>query len=331
MESALYGIEEEIYLVQSGKPSLESFYYLASLLWKKGFFNYAHTAANLSHVSDIKTGIMGGIEVSTGICESAAKSVEALSGRRRELAECIDSGLIVPMGSLIDTKAPTKTCGMHIHIGGIKPVDRIYVNLARFLPLLMLLTASSPFAGGIRFGNSYRCGNCPFIGPLNGNRFYRFQDIIISRRLKTIEIRIFDTVWDINRINKLLEIIESIVKVSKNMGFDSQQYRAAREEAVTKGYGPKTKELFKELNVFSNCDEDLFKNTPSDFICDYVKSNGRDAAYSALDNCYRTGVFKQSKTDGCAPNPLKIGIGLAGYYFPKIPYSVWKTCRELGI
>lgn len=331
MESAQYGIEEEVYLVHRGKPSLESFYCLASLLWKKGFFNYAHTAVNLSHASDIKTGIMGGIEVSTEICGDAASAAGALARRRGELSEAADSGLIIPMGSLADIEAPTKTCGMHIHVGGLDSIDRAYTNIARFLPLLMLLTASSPCVNGRRYGNSYRAGKCPFIGPLNGNRLDRFQDIIVSRRLKTIEIRIFDTVWDMDRIKILMEILDKIVKIDKRLDYNPAFYREAREESVSSGYGERTAELYRELNGFFSCREELFKDTPSDFIYDYIKANGRDAAYSALDNCYRNRVFEPASTDGQAPSPFKIGIGLAGYFVPKIPYSVWKTCRELGV
>ncbi len=331
MGTVQYGIEEEVYLVQRGKPSLESFYCLASLLWKKGFFNYAHTAVNLSHASDIKTGIMGGIEVSTEICGDALSAVEALLKRREALSEASSSGLIIPLGSLADIEAPTKTCGMHIHVGGLYSIDKVYTNIARFLPLLMLLTASSPCVNGVRYGNSYRAGNCPFIGPLNGNRLDRFQDIIISRRLKTIEIRIFDTVWDIQRIKTLMEILDEIVKMENKLEYDPVFYRAAREESASLGYGERTQELYKELSGVYSCSEELFKSTPADFIYEYIKTNGRDRAYSALDNCYRNRIFEPGKTDGHMPNPLKIGIGLAGYYIPKIPYSVWKTCRELGV
>ena len=331
MGTVQFGIEEEVYLVQRGKPSLESFYCLASLLWKKGFFNYAHTAINLSHASDIKTGIMGGIEVSTEVCGDADSAVEALSRRRKELSEAASSGLIIPMGSLADIDAPTKTCGMHIHIGGLDSVERVYYNIAHFLPLLMLLTASSPCVNGGRYGNSYRAENCPFIGPLNGNRLDRFQDIIVSRRLKTIEIRVFDTVWDMERIRTLMGILDRIVKIDDELDYDPAFYRAARKEAALAGYGDKTGRLYRELSGVCECSEDLFRNTPADFIYDYMETNGRDRAYSALDGCYRNNLFEPVNTDGHVPNLLKIGIGLAGYYIPKIPYSVWKTCRELGV
>ncbi len=331
MESVQYGIEEEVYLVQRGKPSLESFYCLASLLWKKGFFNYCHTAANLAHASDIRTGVMGAIEVSTEVCGGIYQALEALKRRRGDLAGCAGSGLIVPMGSLADAGAPTKTCGMHVHIGGDVSIDRVYFNLAYFLPLLMLVTASSPFVNGKRRGISYRVGNCPFIGPLNGNRMYRFQDLILSRRLKTLEIRIFDSVWDMARIRRLMELIDAVVNIKSCFDYDPEFYARARTEASGAGYGEITREIYLNLSKHVDCEEKLFSDTPSDFIYDYIKFNGKDAAYSALDNCYRTGVFAPANADGRMPNPLKIGIGLAGYYVPKLPYSIWKTCRELGV
>lgn len=327
-----YGIEEEVFILQREKPSLESLYYLASLLWKDGYFNYFHTAHNFSHLSDLSSGLMGGVEVSTEICYDVDSLLEALIARRRQLAD-VSSGLIVPVGHLFDGNSPTRTCGMHIHVGNLADMDRAYHNLAHFLPLLLLITASSPCVDGTYFGSSYRIHSCPFIGPLTGDRWYRFQDIILSRRLKTLEVRVFDPVWDISRIRKLMEIVQTIVELpeKEEMQFDFSFYGLARREAATVGYGEFTGRLFNQLREFCDVSEDLFKMTPSDMMHDYYRENGQQATFSALDNAYRSGVFEPANSDGNRPSAVKIAAGIVGYFVPKLPYTFWKTCRELGL
>ncbi len=324
-----YGIEEEVFIVQGGKPSLESLFYLASLLRSRGYFNYFHTASNFSHLSDLHTGLMAGVEVSTEVCHDINSLMEALLQRRRELAD-VSTGLIIPVGHLFDGDSPTKTCGMHIHIGGLADVKKRYHNLAHFLPLLSLLTANSPYMNGKYFGCSYRIHSCPFIGSLRDDPWYRFQDMIISRRLKTLELRIFDPVWDMFRIRKLLEIIEEIIQIEEDISVDPSFYKSARMEAATSGYGKFTGELFDRLEQFCDISEDLFKVTPSDVVNGFYRENGEKATFSALDNAYRNGIFEPSGSDGHQPSITKIGIGFVGYFLPRLPYIAWKACREIG-
>ncbi|MCD5401546.1 hypothetical protein LR013_02990, partial [candidate division NPL-UPA2 bacterium] len=193
-----YGIEEEVFVVEPVRPSLKSLYYLSQLLWRRPGFNYFHTAPNLAHFPDIKTGIMAGIELATGIRPDIRSLQQELIQRRQELAS-VCQGLILPLGHLLDHKSSSRTCALHIHIGNPPHRGKAYLNLAHFLPLLSLLTINSPCAGSRYFGQSYRIFRSPFIGPLKQDPWYRFQDIIISRRLKTIEIRIFDSTWDLER------------------------------------------------------------------------------------------------------------------------------------
>jgi hypothetical protein len=324
-----YGIEEEVFIVQGEKASLESLYYLASLLKKRSYFNYFHTASNFSHSHDLRTGLMGGVEISTEVCHDIDSLMEALMRRRRELAN-VSSGLIVPVGHLFDEDCPTKTCGMHIHIGSLRDIKKAYRNLAHFLPLLSLLTANSPFMNGEHFGCSYRMHSSPFIGPLRDDPWYRFQDIIISRRLRTLEMRVFDPVWDVFRIRKLLEIVEEIIQIKHDVSFEPSFYISARREAATSGYGKFTKELFNGLREFCDVEEDLFDVTPSDILSDYYRKNGQKATFSALNNGYRNGIFEAVDSPEHQPSIMKIGLGFIGYFIPRLPYTVWKTCREIG-
>ncbi len=323
-----YGIEEEVFILQGGRPSLESLFYLASLLRSRGYFNYFHTASNFSHSLDLHTGLMAGIEISTEVCHDINSLMEALLRRRRELGD-VSSGLIVPVGHLFDEDCPSKTCGMHVHIGGLSDIRKAYRNLAHFLPLLSLVTANSPYMSGEYFGCSYRIHSCPFIGPLRDDPWYRFQDIIISRRLRTLEMRIFDPVWDASRIRKLLEVIEKIIEIRDDISLDRSFYISARIEAATSGSGKFTGELFNQLKEFCDIEEDLFEVTPSDMVKDFYSGNGQKATFSALDNAYRNGRFEPVDSPEKEPSIAKIGIGFIGYFLPRLPYTVWKVCREI--
>lgn len=324
-----YGIEEEVFVVEPVRPSLKSLYYLSQLLWRRPGFNYFHTAPNLAHLPDIKTGIMAGIEIATGIAPDIHSLRQELIQRRQELAE-VCQGLILPLGHLLDHKSPSRTCALHIHIGNSPHRSRAYLNLAHFLPLLSLLTINSPCAGGRYFGQSYRIFQSPFIGPLREDCRYRFQDIIISRRLRTIEIRIFDSTWDLERIGVLLEAIDRIVNLEEELKFDANLYRRRRGRIATIGYDDYTKNLHYQLNEFYPLSEELFQETASDRVHYCYQKNGLLMTYTALDNAYRTGVFEPREAPDCSRRLLPILAGVAGYYLPRLPYILWKTWREIG-
>lgn len=324
-----YGIEEEVFVVEPLRPSLKSLYYLQQLLWQRPGFNYFHTAPNLAHLPDTKTGIMSGIELATGISPDIRSLKQELIRRRQELGQVCE-GLILPLGHLLNYKSPSRTCALHIHIGNSPYRSRAYLNLAYFLPLLALFTVNSPCAGGRYFGQSYRIFQSPFIGPLKEDPWYRFQDIIISRRLKTIEIRIFDSTWDLERLGVLLEAIDRIVNFKEELKFDARLYRRRRGKIATGGYDDYTKNLYRQLNEFYPLSEKFFLDTASDRVYHCYQKNGLLMTYTALDNAYRTGVFEPREAPDCPRGLLPILAGVAGYYIPRLPYTLWKVWREIG-
>ncbi|HHY46880.1 MAG TPA: hypothetical protein GX506_06220 [Firmicutes bacterium] len=325
----LMGLEEEVFVTEPVLPSLSSLYYLARLLWRNPAYYYTHSASNFARGRDLRQAVMSGIEVSTGVHSSVDSLMEDLSARRRELASVTD-GLILPIGHLFDLEAPTNTCGLHIHIGPVpeRETERIYSNLAHFLPLLALLTVSSPLARGRYFGQSFRIAKSYAIGPLRKeDKRYRFQDMIISRRLGTIELRIFDPVWDLERIRVLIKCIEAILRTDRRFDWNEDSYRHCRRVAAEAGYngnGPgherdaahasdrdpgqqhdpgrapdqdmiMLSSLYSELSEFCDVDERLFRHTASDELYEFWKAHGTLKTYIAIDNAYRNGVFGLDK------------------------------------
>ncbi|NPV52656.1 MAG: hypothetical protein HPY71_03935 [Firmicutes bacterium] len=347
-EYILLGLEEEVFVAEPVLPSLGSLYYLARLLWRNPSYYYTHSASNFARGRDLRQAVMSGIEVSTGVHSSVCALIEDLAARRRELASVCD-GLILPIGHLFDLEAPTNTCGLHIHVGPVpdQERERIYSNLAHFLPLLALLTASSPLARGRYFGQSFRIAKSYAIGPLRkGNEQYRFQDMIVSKRLGTIELRIFDPVWDLERARALLRCIVAILKTGRQFTWNEDSYRHFRETAAQMGYsgygsGERLlySKLYSELRELCEVDESLFRRTASDELYECWKKHGTLKTYLAVDNAYRNGIFSPEieipaeavhriTAQSLGKWAFRAASGLLFYYVVKLPYIVMKGLRE---
>jgi hypothetical protein len=150
----------------------------------------------------------------------------------------------------------------------------VYANLAHFLPLLILLSASSPYAGGRYFGQSYRVAASFAIGALHDDPYYRFQDLILSRRLGTIEIRACDPIWDLERLRVLLEAVQAIAQLPTARPIDRARYAALRHQAACVGYTPDLQALHRELSTVYEIPEALLQETVSDALHGYLKRFG---------------------------------------------------------
>ncbi len=330
-ESIRFGLEEEVFLIEERNPSLQSLFYLAKLMKKDPSFYYFHSASNFSRGRDVLKCLMSGVEISTKTVSSSQELIEDLKKRRQDLIEaCNNDCLIIPLGSLLHLDAPTLTCALQIHLSGLSNIKRAYWNLAYFLPLLMLLTINSPGCNGSYFGQSYRIFNSFAIGPVSENPWHRFQDIIISRRLKTIEIRVFDPCWDLAKIALLLEIISAVALVEEKLPFETTSYRLRREKVTLYGYCKEVEPLYRKLSAVFPVERSYFTHTPADEVWHFYEKHGLETTYTTLDNAYRSGQFKKA-----APKSFKTSVwrkiaGLSGYYIPKIPYNIWKFGREHG-
>lgn len=361
----LLGLEEEVFITEPTLPSVASLWHLARLFWSRPSYYYTHSASNFARGKDLGQGIMSGVEISTGIHSTPDDLVRDLAARRRELAE-VSGGLVVATGHLFDIDAPTNTCGMHIHVGPVDGADleRVYSNLARFLPLLSLLTASSPLRRGQRFGQSYRMARSYAIGPLRkDDKKYRFQDMIVSKRLGTIELRIFDPVWDLERVRVLAACIQAVAAVSgsaRRFSWDERSYAEERHLAATQGYAGSLRRRYAELREIVDVPEELFARTVSDELYECWRRHGTLVTYVALDRAYRHGTFDpewgaaamvgrssvrtvvagEATAGGAGARLSQTGAfrvvlgslrGLAGfvcYYVPKLPYIIVKGLKE---
>jgi len=321
------GIEEEVFVTEPIKPSLNSLYYLGKLFWHNPSFYYKRSSSNFARGKDIKEGLMSGVEITTDVHNNIESLIEDFQLRRKELCKYCE-GLIIPMGHLITYDTPTNVCALQIHLGNLINKKNTYYNIAYFLPLLLLLTASSPLVKGNYFGYSYRIASGYAIGVPDKEPSYRFQDIIFSKRLGTIEVKIFDPWWDLERIKLIVKALLKIAQIKKSLLFNLEDYKRLRDIAVTKGYAPEIKHLYQELSKYYFIPESYFQKPPADEIMDLYKKYGILGTYSALDNAYRYGIMKPRKVKKFKKNPLKVTAGFLGYFIPRIPYRLWKYWRD---
>lgn len=322
-----FGIEEEVFVTEPEKPTLKSLYYLAKVLWKDPRFYYTHTASNFSRGKDISSGLMSGIEIATGVHSDIDELFNEFIKLRRELSSAC-SGLIVPLGHLLTGNTTTKTCALHVHIGNIDHPEKAYANLVRYLPVLSLALANAPSVNGEYFGKSFRMMNSFAIGDLTGDPYDRMQDIIFSKRLGTIEIRVFDPVSDISRIKEVIKAVRAIITANLDHPLDIKAYNRLREIVATKGIDTEIINLFEELQEIYSFPMHLIEATESDQTWEIYKNKGLVECYKQLDSVYRQANRRPGSFENPLANMYYSTLGFLGYYLPKAPYIIWKYLKE---
>ena len=113
--------------------------------------------------------------------------------------------------------------------------------------MLPLFTINSPMAASEYFGQSYRMANSWAIGPVGDDWKVRFQDIILSKRLGTVELRVFDPCWDMNRIRWLLRVVKAISELDVALDPAIDRYNSLRDNICRDGLIDEVDDLVEEL------------------------------------------------------------------------------------
>lgn len=322
------GLEEEVFVCEPEAPSLASLSYLARLTWSDPRRHFARTASNFARGADLPQGLMSCVEISTGVHDDPESLVDDIEQRRGELARAVGSrGLIVPLGHLIQNDAPTNVAALQFHVG-TPDRDRAYRNLAYALPLLALLSADSPGACGKRFGQSYRMAKGFAVGPLTDDPTQRFQDLIVSKRLGTIEVRVLDPVWDLARVRVLARAVRDIASLDSDLPFDRAAYNALRDRVAREGWIAELEPVWERVSQVADVPRGLMTRTAADEVWDLYERVGLVPTYSALDNAWRGGPLEVRDVPPMHASVLRAAAGLAGYYVPKFPYVTWKYLKE---
>ncbi|AFZ69231.1 hypothetical protein [Deinococcus peraridilitoris] len=319
------GLEEEVFVLYQGRPSTASLLDLAVLLWRDPRRNFSKTASNFTRRLP---NLMSTVEFATDVHGSPAALLAETMARRAELAAVARTGLLVPVGMLPDEN-PYNTAGLHLHLGvEAGQLQRAYTNIARFLPVLTLASASSPWRGRERFGHSYRLQASFALGPLQRDPLHRFQDLIITRRLGTIELRALDPIWNPERLHAIVDAAWRLAALRRELPFDSATYNALRRRFPREGLTPELRELALELADLTGFDLKWLEETEAERLAELAEQEGFETVWRCLDGAYRTGTFGPSTTLDTRPAKWRGAAGLALYYAPKLPYMALKGWRE---
>jgi len=186
------------------------------------------------------------VAVSAAVPLALAEPVVSDNDRYRDMAETF--GQVARRGT---------TCGMHVHVAieseeeGVRCLDRI----APWLPVLLAMSANSPFAEGSDTGyaswRTQQWSNWPSAGPteaFGSVAGYRracarmiesgaardtgmlYFDARLSEGQPTLEVRILDAVTDPEDIGLLTALVRALVESAVGAGWPEHQPRWRAEE-----------------------------------------------------------------------------------------------------
>lgn len=323
------GLEEEFFALEAGRdrPTLQSMDYLRRFAWSSPSRHMTHSASNFAKGEDRRECFMGSIELSTGKHSYVPSLTADLIERRTAFAKAARTALIVPTGTLYQLKSPTNTASSHIHVG--VPSEerlRVYGNLAYFTPVFATAAANSPYEGGSRFGLSSRMAGEGLLGSLREDCEYRFQDLILSKRLGTIEMRIFDPIPEIERLATIMTAIQAVAAWPGTIPLDRDDYNRVRPAWTKEGLNSEVERRLQELQEIVTFPRELLESNLSDKMAQVAEKQSIEAAYAELDRIWRepTGV----RADPKAFSVLKAAAGLTLFYGLRLPFVAYKGWLE---
>lgn len=323
------GVEEEVFVLEKGRltPTLQSLDYLRRLLWKNPKRYIQHSASNFAKGEERKECFMGSIEMATGVHEEIEHLLGDLMERRTEFASAARGGMIVPVGALFTLESPTNTAATHVHVGvPDSERGRVYENLAYFAPVLAVAAANSPWSAGKEFGLSYRMAQPGCLGPLREDREYRFQDVIVSKRLGTIEMRVFDPMPEIYRLREILDAVTAIAAWPLAFPFDRDVYNEQRQTWTIQGLTPYVEARWEELRSLYPFPKELLVEPLTNRMRRLVEEESIEAAYREAERLWLEGT--DVAPEHRPHSRLRTVTGLAGYYAVRLPFMAYKGYKE---
>ena len=302
------------------------------LLWQDPGRNWAATATNFRRGAAARREPMSSVEISTGVELSAATLFTAALSRRAALARAFPAGQLIALGALPGSDR-YHTAGLHVHVGVPESErERVYGNLAYFLPVLTLASASSPYFGAGSQGPLSRVAASFALGALGPDPHERFQDLIVTRRLGTLELRVLDPVPDPERLWAILQAVERVAKWPGTLPWSREDYNALRRQLLSTQIGggltPELTARAEELAALTGFDPSWAEQTEANRVQTHTEAHGWASACAHLDGLYRSGRWQDLGTPHAPPPRWQGPAGFARYYLPKLPYIARKAYVE---
>lgn len=291
-------------------------------------------------ISDIVSGFSI-IEAKTSPHNDIDLLKEEISFNRNLLIDAaIDQNLaLLPIGVhpfFSEDLCGTENCAaLHVHLSGCKKEQ--YLNILRYIPELIALTANSPFLNGEHKAMCSRALMSPSIG-VPKNYYYRDSDLIFNKHLDTTELRVCDSQVYLDDVIGLAATLMCVADLRSNKKISKEEYLINRKNAII--YGKKSlkleliqmdiRERINELSLFDVVDKFFKRKTGAEWQLDCKTEYGFSTLLRSLWESMKRGQYLivESNQETSAIIEGKQNAISAIHCLPFLIYNVIKKIKQ---
>lgn len=345
----MIGVEEEFFIVDEETLFPTSFTPKIILRLIRRDFGYFQKSSMESPLSRelLKAGFPI-IELKTAPHKDVDCLLDELRHHRGVLADVAreEHVLIVPSGlhPVHDTQRDSRLlcCALHVHVSGY-PLKKSFYALVRRIPELISLSANSPFLNGRVFGKATRV-LCSYAIGLPRGFYRRMSDVIINRKLATVELRVCDTQIVTGQVLDFLHLILSIVDSNSKMQrtenrVDRDRLEKKRHEAAVNGRAALRadlnnlyEEIFPSLNNFGMAEAVhrylVNEGSPADFQVSVASKYGIAGVVESLWASFRDDELTVSSVNKDVRRNYVMRCKDLPYFFAYLPLHAYKLYRK---
>jgi len=230
-------------------------------------------------------------------------------------------------------------CALHVHVSGY-PLKEAFFALVNHIPEFVAVTANSPFLCGEVKGKTMRTFHSYAIG-IPKDFYKRASDIIINRKLQTVELRVCDTQivsQDVsNFVHFVIGVIDRHCKSGKtkyviNPDLNHRRHSAAigGKSALTNDLEELYEEILPSLNAYGTQkivhDYLISSSSPADFQIKIAHRHGIASVVKSLWASFMRNELTISNTIRNVRRQYTIRPGnfpFMLFYFPAHVWKVW--------
>lgn len=348
----MIGVEEEFFIVDEETLFPTSFTPKVILKLIRSDFGYFQKSSMESPISRelIRAGCPI-IELKTSPHKDVGCLLNEMQHHRGVLADIAreEHVLIVPSGlhPVHDTQKDSQLlcCALHVHVSGY-PLKKSFYALVRRIPELIALSANSPFLNGRVFGKAARV-LCSYAIGLPRGFYRRMSDVIINRKLATVELRVCDTQIVTGQVldflNLVLSIVDSDCKMPRTENrVNRERLEKKRYEAAVRGRAALRvdlnnlyEEILPSLNDFGTAEAVhgylVNEFSPADFQVSVANECGVAGVVKSLWASFRDDELRVSSVNrgvrrSCVMRCKDLPYVFA--YFPLHAYKLYSKFRQ---
>jgi hypothetical protein len=342
----LIGVEEEFIIV-----SASNFFYtpaapkvLLSLLFKDRRYlskSSLETPLTGGRIPKTKKDFVRGfaiVETKTSPHKDIDSLKEEIIFHRNNLVEAVVDCDLALLPSGIHPFFSPKTSGiencaaLHIHLDKSK---KNYSNILTSIPLIIALTANSPFVAGNFLAMCSRALYSPSVGIPN-NFYERNSDLIINKNLNTIELRVCDTQILPEDVIGLVATLECIVKLNDTAKIAKSRYNIQRKNAIYKGkkgvdttaFLEDIRSMSEELSLNDYIQNFFTRKTGAEWQCECLNDYGFSTLLTSLWESMKKGRYNIKRSNNSIDTEIKEAKDI-WYLLPYSPFLILNILKKI--